>query len=106
MVGMSNAALTPAVNRLDRLTSGLMILGLSGPASRDLALEFQKGKVQKEYIARVRGHFPDGEVVVDQPLLTVDRQSGLVIVAPQGRVGVRMSLLTAGRKDYIHADEL
>lgn len=78
--------LTPAVNRLDRLTSGLMILALSGPASNELAKEFRDGKVGKEYIARVKGKFPEGEITVDQPLLTVDRQMGLVIVAPEGKV--------------------
>ena len=47
------------MNRLDRLTSGLMILALSGPASHDLATEFIEGKVRKEYVARVRGEFPE-----------------------------------------------
>lgn len=74
------------MNRLDRLTSGLMILSLSGKASKRLANEFKEGKVKKEYIARVRGKFPEGDIVVDQPLLSVDRQMGLVIVAPQGKV--------------------
>ena len=53
-----SALLTKAVNRLDRLTSGLMILALSGPASRDLSMEFQDGQIRKEYVARVRGRFP------------------------------------------------
>ena len=93
-----------AVNRLDRLTSGLMIMALSGPASRDLAQEFVQGTVKKEYVARVRGKFTEyvddqegtpvrlilllnrEEVVVDQPLLTIDRQMGLVIVTPDGKV--------------------
>lgn len=75
-----------AVNRLDRLTSGLMILALSGKTSSRLANEFKEGTVKKEYIARVRGKFPEGDIVVDQPLLSVDRQMGLVIVAPQGKV--------------------
>jgi 23S rRNA-/tRNA-specific pseudouridylate synthase len=48
-----------AVNRLDRLTSGLMILALSSKASRDLANEFQNKGVKKEYVARVRGCFPE-----------------------------------------------
>ncbi|ORY31392.1 pseudouridine synthase [Naematelia encephala] len=74
-----------SVNRLDRLTSGLMILALTSGASRDLSQEFVDGKVQKEYVARVRGRFPDGEITVDQPLLTVDRQMGLVIVTPEGK---------------------
>ena len=47
-----------AVNRLDRLTSGLMILALSSKASRELANEFQNREVKKEYVARVRGCFP------------------------------------------------
>lgn len=63
-----------------------MILALTGKAARRLADEFIEGTVEKEYIARVRGRFPDGEILVDQPLLTVDRQMGLVIVAPQGKV--------------------
>ncbi|KAK4685511.1 brefeldin A-inhibited guanine nucleotide-exchange protein, partial [Tremellales sp. Uapishka_1] len=74
-----------AVNRLDRLTSGLMIMALTSAASRDLAEEFASGGVKKEYVARVRGKFPEEEIEVDQPLLTVDRQMGLVIVTPEGK---------------------
>ncbi|KAI9631882.1 pseudouridine synthase [Dioszegia hungarica] len=74
-----------AVNRLDRLTSGLMILALSSKASRQLADEFANKEVKKEYVARVKGKFPNEEITVDQPLLTVDRQMGLVIIAPEGK---------------------
>ncbi|TXT13504.1 hypothetical protein VHUM_00871 [Vanrija humicola] len=74
-----------SVNRLDRLTSGLMILATSGKAAARLADEFMEGKVKKEYVARVRGEFPEEEITVDQPLLSVDRQMGLVIVAPEGK---------------------
>ncbi|WWD18341.1 hypothetical protein CI109_102791 [Kwoniella shandongensis] len=77
-----------SVNRLDRLTSGLMILALSGKAASRLAKEFMEGKVKKEYVARVNGKFPEEEVTVDQPLLTVDRQMGLVIVTPEGKDAV------------------
>ncbi|OCF62327.1 DRAP deaminase [Kwoniella mangroviensis CBS 10435] len=77
-----------SVNRLDRLTSGLMILALSGKAASRLATEFAQGKVEKEYVARVKGKFPEEEVTVDQPLLTVDRQMGLVIITPEGKDAV------------------
>ncbi|KAK8858451.1 hypothetical protein IAR55_002678 [Kwoniella newhampshirensis] len=77
-----------SVNRLDRLTSGLMILALSGKAASDLAKEFMEGKVKKEYVARVKGKFPEEEITVDQPLLTVDRQMGLVIITPEGKDAV------------------
>ncbi|KAJ3711599.1 pseudouridine synthase [Lentinula raphanica] len=73
------------VNRLDRLTSGLMILPTSPDCARKLTKEFVSGTVRKEYVARVNGRFPDGDVVCEQPLLTVDRQMGLNIVHEQGR---------------------
>ena len=47
-----------AINRLDRLTSGLMIIPLTTELARTLGTEFIQGKVQKEYIARCRGEFP------------------------------------------------
>jgi tRNA pseudouridine synthase 9 len=77
-----------AVNRLDRLTSGLMIIGLSSPRAHTLSREFVQGEVKKEYMARCSGEFPAEEVVVDQPLLTVDRQMGLNVVHAEGKVGI------------------
>jgi len=47
-----------AVNRLDRLTSGLMIIPLTVEGARQLTDEFMAGTVRKEYIARVKGRFP------------------------------------------------
>ncbi|KAF8911557.1 tRNA-pseudouridine synthase [Gymnopilus junonius] len=72
------------VNRLDRLTSGLMIIPLSAKRARQLTLEFMAGTVRKEYIARVKGRFPE-EIICEEPLLTVDRQMGLNIVHPEGK---------------------
>jgi len=63
-----------------------MIIGLSSPRAHTLSQEFVQGEVKKEYIARCSGEFPAEEVVVEQPLLTVDRQMGLNIVHPQGKV--------------------
>lgn len=63
-----------------------MIIGLSSPRAHTLSQEFVQGGVRKEYIARCSGEFPAEEVVVEQPLLTVDRQMGLNIVHPQGKV--------------------
>ncbi|KAF9222417.1 pseudouridine synthase [Gyrodon lividus] len=74
-----------AINRLDRLTSGLMIIPLNADVARSLTKEFMNGSVRKEYIARCKGQFPAEEVVCEQPLLTVDRQMGLNIVHPEGK---------------------
>ncbi|KAL0955681.1 hypothetical protein HGRIS_001905 [Hohenbuehelia grisea] len=73
------------VNRLDRLTSGLMIIPLSADRARAVSLEFTAGTVQKEYIARCKGEFPPEEVICEEPMLTVDRQMGLNIVHPEGK---------------------
>jgi tRNA pseudouridine synthase 9 len=67
------------VNRLDRLTSGLMIIGLSSPRAHVLSQEFVQGQIKKEYIARCSGEFLAEEVVVDWPLLTSVRNLRLRI---------------------------
>lgn len=48
-----------AINRLDRLTSGLMIIPLSAECARELTTEFVAGTVQKEYVARCKGYFSE-----------------------------------------------
>lgn len=71
------------INRLDRLTSGLMIVPLNADLARSLSGEFVNGLIRKEYIARCKGEFPAEEMICEEPLLTVDRQMGLNIVHPE-----------------------
>lgn len=73
------------INRLDRLTSGLMIIPLNADLARSLSGEFVNGLIRKEYIARCKGEFPAEETTCEEPLLTVDRQMGLNIVHPEGK---------------------
>ncbi|EJT97028.1 pseudouridine synthase [Dacryopinax primogenitus] len=73
------------VNRLDRLTSGLMLIATTPQRASELCKQFAENKVQKSYLARVAGKFPDGETTVSEPLLTIDRQMGLVVVHPSGK---------------------
>lgn len=50
----------PAQNRLDRLTSGIMVIAVSKDASQRLAAVFsEEGAVKKEYVCRVDGEFPE-----------------------------------------------
>lgn len=56
-------AWTSASNRLDRLTSGVMICALTADASKKLGAWFggrrnHEGGVKKEYVARCQGEFP------------------------------------------------
>ncbi|KAJ8594230.1 pseudouridine synthase [Rhizopogon salebrosus TDB-379] len=73
------------INRLDRLTSGLMIIPLNADLARSLSAEFVNGLVRKEYVARCKGEFFVEEITCEEPLLTVDRQMGLNIVHPEGK---------------------
>lgn len=47
------------VHRLDRQTSGAMVFALSEDAARTLRAAFDEGRVEKRYVAFVRGTFPE-----------------------------------------------
>lgn len=57
------------VHRLDRDTSGLLVMGLTVAAHRDLSIQFQERRTQKRYIALVSGRPSQPEGVVDLPLV-------------------------------------
>ena len=45
----------PSVHRLDMETSGILVLGLTEFSHRELSKQFERGEVQKEYIALIDG---------------------------------------------------
>lgn len=47
--------------------------------------QVKEHSVQKEYICRVRGHFPENEVVSEQPILVVNHKLGVCKVDPSGK---------------------
>ncbi len=55
------------VHRLDRGTSGVLVLALDAAAARTLSEAFEAGLVRKRYLALVRGIAPEGGVV-DHPI--------------------------------------
>jgi len=55
------------VHRLDKPTSGVLLFALSTEAARELSLAFAHGRVEKTYLAVVRG-VPDEAGVIDYPL--------------------------------------
>lgn len=72
-------------NRLDRLTSGIMVCSTNKQTCHALSEDFALGKVRKAYVCRVKGEFPAGEVVCKEPLLQCDRQTGVSVVHPNGK---------------------
>ena len=64
-------------NRLDRLTSGVMFIGKNAKAAEKLSMQIQGRTVKKEYVARVIGEFPEGDVVCEQPVMQISPKLGL-----------------------------
>ena len=73
-------------HRLDRDTSGCLLISKRRPVLRFLHGLFRDGEVQKRYIALLLGNWKSGHVKVDQPLLTSQRRGGErhVCVDPDG----------------------
>ncbi|KAK4447856.1 pseudouridine synthase [Podospora aff. communis PSN243] len=72
-------------NRLDRLTSGIMFIAKNPKAAGMLSQQIEARRVRKEYLARVVGRFPDGDVVCDQPILSISPKLGLNRVRANGK---------------------
>ena len=64
-------------NRLDRLTSGIMFVGKHAKPTEELGRQIKGRTVKKEYVARVIGKFPEGDVVCDQPVMQISPKLGL-----------------------------
>jgi tRNA pseudouridine32 synthase len=75
-------------NRLDRLTSGIMFLGLNSKTAAAMHAQLFQRTVQKEYYCRVAGRFPEGEITVDKPILTISPKHGLNRLKENGKPSV------------------
>jgi len=66
---MENGARPAVVNRLDRETSGLVLVAKHRDAARELGMAFDRREVHKEYLAIVHG-WPTRDVwIIDEPIL-------------------------------------
>jgi len=83
------------VHRLDRGTSGAVVMALDSEAARTFGKAFEEGRVEKRYLALTRGHPKDGDI--DHP---VPRREG----GPKVDAVTRISCLgTAGRYALVEA---
>jgi tRNA pseudouridine synthase 9 len=64
-------------NRLDRLTSGIMFVGKHAKATEAMGIQLKGRTVRKEYVARVIGEFPEGDVACTQPIMQISPKLGL-----------------------------
>ncbi|KAG7238478.1 hypothetical protein INR49_030751 [Caranx melampygus] len=73
------------VHRLDRLTSGVLLFARSLETSQKLDQLVRDRKLEKEYVCRVDGEFPEGELTCEEPILVVSFKIGVCRVDPKGK---------------------
>jgi 23S rRNA pseudouridine955/2504/2580 synthase len=96
-------------HRLDRETSGCLVLARNGPALNHLSAQFREGSVSKFYLCLMDGRLPEDLVEVDAPLARSDAESlGPVAVQEHGKQArTRFRLLQRFREgSYVEAELL
>ncbi|XP_051245633.1 RNA pseudouridylate synthase domain-containing protein 2 isoform X2 [Dicentrarchus labrax] len=73
------------VHRLDKLTSGVLLFARTLETSKKLDQLVRDRQLEKEYVCRVDGEFPEGEVICEEPILVVSFRIGLCRVDPKGK---------------------
>ncbi len=88
LMDMVHAHLSPEyfnAHRLDRDTSGVIVCGKTKEALNSLCLQFERGDVEKEYLALVCGAPPLASGEIDQPLAEDPEQPGRMKCVRHGK---------------------
>ncbi|CEI87745.1 hypothetical protein RMCBS344292_02153 [Rhizopus microsporus] len=75
-------------NRLDLPTSGLMLIAKTPERAKDIEREMVGGKIRKEYVCRVDGEFPEGEITCDAPIKCISHKMSVNYVHDDGKPSV------------------
>ncbi|NBD95931.1 MAG: RluA family pseudouridine synthase [Gammaproteobacteria bacterium] len=78
------------VHRIDRATSGLLVVARTHRAARELQKAFSSQTVEKRYLALLQGRLAEDRITVDAPLKKIRDASGQhrVIAADDGQAAV------------------
>lgn len=87
------------VHRLDRDTSGLMIIAKNDETKSYLMKQFQNRSVKKEYLAVIAGHPADESAVLKWPIARNQSRPSTFRVDPGGKVAVTHMKLIERRQD-------
>jgi len=88
------------VHRLDRQTSGVLIVAKNMESSRSLGRQFERGGVQKRYVAIVEGRLPRDEIRVEIPLS--EAPSSVLRMRPDQKAGKRALSLVKLKERFRH----
>ncbi|KAI8608551.1 pseudouridine synthase [Chytriomyces sp. MP71] len=73
-----------SVNRIDRHTSGIVLIALTKDKAAQLSKDLADRNVEKTYLARVKGKFPDGITTCAERIVVVANSVGINHVSPDG----------------------
>lgn len=73
------------VNRLDRLTSGIVLVARTAEKCAVVAKQFADRLVKKSYICRCVGEFPEGEMVCEEPISTFSFKPSVSYISKDGK---------------------
>ena len=90
---IANSGQVSLINRLDRETSGIVLVAKTSAAARQAAIAMQEGKIRKTYLAIVTGHPAEEIFTINAPIIRRGEVSETKIhlqrmVHPQGAAAV------------------
>ncbi len=88
------------IHRLDKDTSGVMILAKSRVALTDLQKQFKDRKVKKVYTALVWGHLKHHQARLELPIARSKRQPNKMKVQTSGKASISEYTVTREYPDY------
>jgi 23S rRNA pseudouridine1911/1915/1917 synthase len=88
------------VHRLDKDTSGLMLIAKTNKAHEILANDFKNRKVYKEYYALLIGNFPSDTALIDAPIGRDKNNFNKMCVTASGKNAITNLKVLKRYKDY------
>ena len=96
-----NGVIRPGiVHRIDKDTSGLLVVAKTNVAHQALSLDLKDHQVKREYIALVYGHFAEREGVIDAPIKRHPKQRLKMTVIKDGKYAVTHFKVIASYEKY------
>jgi 23S rRNA pseudouridine1911/1915/1917 synthase len=78
------------VHRLDKDTSGVVLLAKDVKSQSYLSKQFERGEVNKTYYAIVRGNIPETDGMINQPLMESQKKPGTMLVHSKGKKSITL----------------
>ncbi|MBI2755526.1 MAG: RluA family pseudouridine synthase [Chloroflexi bacterium] len=94
------------VHRLDKDTSGLMVVGRTAAATAHLQKQMQSRGTEKRYLALVRGDIDENEGLIDRPIARDPRQRQRMAIRVDGRASRTRFFVLERFGDYTFVEAL